>query len=154
MIKNEGTICIVAKSCCEWLSAGEWVTLGNMSRQGSSFPYRNSKHLPMSSLKEMNLNLTRRRLEGNWWPHSRVGYMTSLLAGTVAHVARGSRGVSTSHCRRPSPELPRILRNSPGAALTTLYPNFESPWRMVLKPYLKHPLKIKLKNAYKFGLWS
>ena len=53
-----------------------------------------------------------------------------------------------------SPELPGILRNSPVAALTTLYPIFESPWRIVLKPYLKHALKIKLKNAYKFGLWS
>ena len=68
--------------------------------------------------------------------------MTSLLAGTVAHGACGGRGVSTSHCRRISPrdslELPDVLRNSPvAAALTTFYPIFESPWRMVLKPYLK-----------------
>ena len=42
--------------------------------------------------------------------------MTSLLAGTIAHGARGGRGVSTSHCRSISlglsgtpwysPELP------------------------------------------------
>ena len=66
--------------------------------------------------------------------------MTSLLAGTVAHGARGGRGVSPSHCCRifrGLSELPGILRNSPVAALTTLYPIFESPWRMVLKPYLK-----------------
>ena len=31
--------------------------------------------------------------------------MTSLLAGTVAHGARGGRGVSTSHHRRKSPGL-------------------------------------------------
>ena len=29
--------------------------------------------------------------------------MTSLLAGTVAHGARGGRGVSTSHYRRVFP---------------------------------------------------
>ena len=46
--------------------------------------------------------------------------MTSLLAGTVAHGARGGRGVSTSHHRRTSPELPGILWNSPVTALTTL----------------------------------
>ena len=63
--------------------------------------------------------------------------MTSLLAGTVAHGARGGRGVSTSHYCRTSPELPGILRNSPVMALTTFYPIFESPWRIVLKPYLK-----------------
>ena len=67
--------------------------------------------------------------------------MTSLLAGTVAHGARGGRGVSTSHYRRVSPEFPGILRNSPVTALTELYPIFVSPWRMVLKPYLKHALK-------------
>ena len=33
-------------------------------------------------------------------------------------------------------------RNSLVTALTTLYPIFESPWRMVLKPYLKHALKM------------
>ena len=47
--------------------------------------------------------------------------MTSLLAGTVAHGARGGRGVSTSHYRRRvSPGLPGILRNSPVTALTTV----------------------------------
>ena len=55
---------------------------------------------------------------------------------------------------RDSPELPGILRNSPVTTLTTLYPIFESPWLMVLKPYLKHALKIDTKNAYKFGLLS
>ena len=36
-------------------------------------------------------------------------------------------------------------RNSPITALTTLYPIFESPWRMVLMPYLKHALYFNLK---------
>ena len=45
--------------------------------------------------------------------------MTSLLKGTVAHGARGGRGVSTSHYRRVSPGLSGILRNSPVTALTT-----------------------------------
>ena len=49
--------------------------------------------------------------------------MTSLLAGTVAHGARGIRGMSTSHCRssflRVSPER-GTFPNSPVAALTTL----------------------------------
>ena len=39
--------------------------------------------------------------------------MTSLLAGTVAHGARGSREVSTSHCCRLSPELSGTPRYSP-----------------------------------------
>ena len=39
--------------------------------------------------------------------------MTSLLAGTVAHGARGGRGVSTSHHRRTSPGLSGTPRYSP-----------------------------------------
>ena len=39
--------------------------------------------------------------------------MTSLLAGTVAHGARGGRGVSTSHYRRISPGLSGTPRYSP-----------------------------------------
>ena len=40
--------------------------------------------------------------------------MTSLLAGTVAHGARGGRGVSTSHYRRRvSPGLSGTPRHSP-----------------------------------------
>ena len=39
--------------------------------------------------------------------------MTSLLAGTVAHGARGGRGVSTSHYRRVSPGLSGTPRHSP-----------------------------------------
>ena len=40
--------------------------------------------------------------------------MTSLLAGTVAHGARGGRGVSTTHYRRRvSPGLSGTLRHSP-----------------------------------------
>ena len=40
--------------------------------------------------------------------------MTSLLAGTVAHGARGGRGVSTSHYRRRvSRGLSRTPRHSP-----------------------------------------
>ena len=39
--------------------------------------------------------------------------MTSLLAGTVAHGARGGRGVSTSHYRRASPGLSGTPRHSP-----------------------------------------
>ena len=38
--------------------------------------------------------------------------MTSLLAGTVAHGARGGRGVSTSHYRRVSPGLSGTPRHS------------------------------------------
>ena len=39
--------------------------------------------------------------------------MTSLLAGTVAHGARGGRGVSTSHYRRVSPGLSGTPGHSP-----------------------------------------
>ena len=39
--------------------------------------------------------------------------MTSLLAGTVAHGARGGRGVSTSHCRRMAPGFSGTPRCSP-----------------------------------------
>ena len=39
--------------------------------------------------------------------------MTSLLAGTVAHGARGGRGVSTSHYLRLSPGLSGTPRYSP-----------------------------------------
>ena len=39
--------------------------------------------------------------------------MTSLLAGTVAHGARGGRGVSKSHHRRTSPGLSGTPRYSP-----------------------------------------
>ena len=39
--------------------------------------------------------------------------MTSLLAGTVAHGARGGIGVSTSHCRRISPGLSGTPQYSP-----------------------------------------
>ena len=46
--------------------------------------------------------------------------MTSLLAGTLEHGVRGSRGVSKSHCSCLSPELPGTLLNSPVVALTTL----------------------------------
>ena len=46
--------------------------------------------------------------------------MTSSLAGTVAHGARGGRGVNTSHFCRIFPGLSGTLRNSPVAALTTV----------------------------------
>ena len=39
--------------------------------------------------------------------------MTSLLAGTVAHGARGGRGVSTSHHRHTSPGLSGTPQYSP-----------------------------------------
>ena len=65
--------------------------------------------------------------------------MTSLLAGTLDHGGRGRREVSKSH---GSPSISGTHRNSPVVALTTLYPIFESPWCMVLKPNLKHALKI------------
>ena len=70
--------------------------------------------------------------------------MTSLLAGTVAHGARGGRGVSTSHYRSVSPGLSGTPRHSPelpGNGSHNTLSIFESPWRMVLKPYLKHALK-------------
>ena len=41
-----------------------------------------------------------------------------------------------------SQELTGTLRNSTVVAFTTLYPIFESTWCMVLKPNLKHALKI------------
>ena len=46
--------------------------------------------------------------------------MTSLLAGTLDHRVRGSRGLSGSYGRN-SLELPGTLRNSPVVALTTIY---------------------------------
>ena len=42
--------------------------------------------------------------------------------------------------------LSRNLQSSRVVALTTLYAIFERPWPIVLKPYLKHALKINLKR--------
>ena len=41
--------------------------------------------------------------------------MTSLLAGTVAHGARGGRGVSTSHSRSCISGTPRYFPELPGS---------------------------------------
>ena len=59
--------------------------------------------------------------------------MTSLLAGTVAHGARGGRGVSTSHYCRVSPGLSGTPRHSPelpgnGSHNTTLQFYCEGEW--------------------------
>ena len=63
--------------------------------------------------RRRKLNWTRRLQIGNWWPYSRAGSMTSSLAGTVAHGARGGRGVSTSHFCRIFPGLSGTPRYSP-----------------------------------------
>ena len=58
--------------------------------------------------------------------------MTSLLAVTLAHGARGGRGVSTCHYRRVSPELsgtPRHCPELPGNGSHNIHFN----WRKFLR---------------------
>ena len=79
--------------------------------------------------------------------------MTSLLAGTVAHGARGGRGVSTSHHRRTSSGLSGTPRYSPelpgnGSHNTGDGHLFDRKVRRMWKDWMMHSFLQAVFNIY------